>query len=206
MTLAIYLWDFDLILNNNEEYFAFEFFTSASHLNLRTILPINTGSVRLLPGAVQDLQSSLYRSHGCTIRHHPPNLYPLYASAHQIRHRSQSSSKCFIQTESSTKMVLFLILTLIGLVFSIYYIFLQYFVLLIEIILFVGLLIFNCLELIIGFFSCWQFQSYEKQQWFLYMSIKLSNSIMHKSSSIFSWLFTSFCRCLCFFDFLFLFN
>ena len=61
-------------------------------------------------------------------------------------------------------MTVFVILTLIGLVFGIYYIFLQYFVLLIEVILFAILLGMNGLELIIGLFTCWQFQSYEKQQ------------------------------------------
>ena len=55
-------------------------------------------------------------------------------------------------------------LTMVGLALSIYYIFLQYYVLLIEIILFAGLLILNGLEIILGFFACWQFQSYEKQQ------------------------------------------
>ncbi len=58
----------------------------------------------------------------------------------------------------------FLVLTMVGLALSIYYIFLQYYVLLIEIILFAGLLILNGLEIILGFFACWQFQSYEKQQ------------------------------------------
>ena len=61
-------------------------------------------------------------------------------------------------------MTLFVILTMIGLVFGIYYIFLQYFVLLIEVILFAIMLSINGFELIIGLFTCWQFQSYEKQQ------------------------------------------
>jgi hypothetical protein len=57
-------------------------------------------------------------------------------------------------------MALFLMLTLLGLLLCIYYIFLQYFVLLIEIIAFSGLLILNGLEIILGFLACWQFQSY----------------------------------------------
>jgi hypothetical protein len=61
-------------------------------------------------------------------------------------------------------MAVFVLLTLVGLAFAIYYIFLQYFVLLVEVILFAGLLVFEGLELILGFFACWQFQSYEKQQ------------------------------------------
>lgn len=35
-----------------------------------------------------------------------------------------------MQTESSTRMAIFVLLTMVGLVFGIYYIFLQYFVLL----------------------------------------------------------------------------
>jgi len=61
-------------------------------------------------------------------------------------------------------MAVFVIMTIIGVAFPIYYIAIQYFVLLIEIILFVGLLVFLGLEIIVGFFACWQFQSYEKQQ------------------------------------------
>jgi fatty-acid desaturase len=61
-------------------------------------------------------------------------------------------------------MALFVVLTLVGLLFSVYYLFLQYFVLLVEILLFVVLFVLNVLQLIIGFFACWQFQSYEKQQ------------------------------------------
>lgn len=61
-------------------------------------------------------------------------------------------------------MALFVLMTVIGLVFAIYFIFLQYFVLLVEVILFAILLAVEGLELIIGFFACWQFQSYEKQQ------------------------------------------
>ena len=61
-------------------------------------------------------------------------------------------------------MSVFVILTIVGLVFSVYYLFLQYFVLLVEIVLFVILLVANALELILGFFACWQFHSYEKQQ------------------------------------------
>lgn len=56
-------------------------------------------------------------------------------------------------------------MTLIAIVFSIYYLFLQYYVLQVEVILFVILLVGNVLDLTFGFFSCWQFQSYEKQQW-----------------------------------------
>jgi hypothetical protein len=41
---------------------------------------------------------------------------------------------------------------------------LQYYVLLVEIIVFAGLLVLNGLEIIVGFFACWQFQTYEKQQ------------------------------------------
>jgi hypothetical protein len=61
-------------------------------------------------------------------------------------------------------MAVFMVLTLVGLIFGIYYIFLQYYVLLVEVILFAVLLVFNGTQLIIGFFACWQFQSYEKQQ------------------------------------------
>lgn len=57
-------------------------------------------------------------------------------------------------------MALFLILSLGGIILAIYYIFLQYYVLLIEVILFAGLLVLNGLEIILGFFACWQFQSY----------------------------------------------
>lgn len=41
-----------------------------------------------------------------------------------------------MQTESSTRMAIFVLLTMFGLVFGIYYIFLQYYVLLVEVILF----------------------------------------------------------------------
>lgn len=61
-------------------------------------------------------------------------------------------------------MAVFVVLTMVGLLFSVYYLFLQYFVLLVEIVLFVVLLVANVLEMIMGFFACWQFQSYEKQQ------------------------------------------
>lgn len=57
-------------------------------------------------------------------------------------------------------MVFFMIATLIGLVFSIYFIVIQYYVLLIEIIMIIILLIIDAFEIIIGFFACWQFQSY----------------------------------------------
>jgi hypothetical protein len=61
-------------------------------------------------------------------------------------------------------MAVFVLLTIIGLVFSIYYIFLQYFVLLVEVILFAIMIVLESLQLILGFFACWQFQTYEKQQ------------------------------------------
>ena len=57
-------------------------------------------------------------------------------------------------------------MNLIAFILGIYYIFLQYYVLLVEIIVFAILLIINGLEIILGFFACWQFQSYEKQQWY----------------------------------------
>ena len=69
-----------------------------------------------------------------------------------------------MQTESSNKMAVFVLLTLVGLVFSIYFIFLQYFVLLVEVIMYALLLVVEGLQLILGFLACWQFQSYEKQQ------------------------------------------
>lgn len=61
-------------------------------------------------------------------------------------------------------MAVFVLLTLVGLVFSVYFIFLQYFVLLAEVIAFAVLLVVEGLQLILGFLACWQFQSYEKQQ------------------------------------------
>lgn len=61
-------------------------------------------------------------------------------------------------------MVFFMLVTLVGLFFSIYFIVIQYYVLLIEIIMILILLIIDAIEIIIGFFACWQFQSYEKQQ------------------------------------------
>lgn len=61
-------------------------------------------------------------------------------------------------------MFLFVLLTLVGVFLSIYFIVIQYYVLLIEIILVVILLVTDALQLILGFFSCWVFQSYEKQQ------------------------------------------
>lgn len=57
-------------------------------------------------------------------------------------------------------MAVFVVLTMLGLVFGIYYIFLQYYVLLVEVILFVLLIVLQGLELILGFFACWQFQTY----------------------------------------------
>ncbi len=76
-------------------------------------------------------------------------------------------------------MALFVVMTVVGLVFGIYFIFLQYFVLLVEVILFAILLTVEGLELIIGFFACWQFQSYEKQQWSIIFShvIKLDGHL-----------------------------
>jgi hypothetical protein len=61
-------------------------------------------------------------------------------------------------------MAIFVLMTMVGLVFGIYYIFLQYFVLLVEVILFVLMIVLEGLQLILGFFACWQFQTYEKQQ------------------------------------------
>ncbi len=61
-------------------------------------------------------------------------------------------------------MAIFVLLTMVGLVFGIYYIFLQYYVLLVEVILFALMIVLEGLELILGFFACWQFQTYEKQQ------------------------------------------
>lgn len=57
--------------------------------------------------------------------------------------------------------------TLAAIVFSIYFVVIQYYVLLIEIIMILILLVTDVFELLIGFFSCWQFQSYEKQQWLI---------------------------------------
>jgi hypothetical protein len=57
-------------------------------------------------------------------------------------------------------MAVFVLLTMVGLVFGIYYIFLQYFVLLVEVIMFALLIVLEGLELILGFFACWQFQTY----------------------------------------------
>lgn len=65
-----------------------------------------------------------------------------------------------MQTESSTRMAVFVLLTMVGLAFGIYYIFLQYFVLLVEVILFALLIVLQGLQLILGFFACWQFQTY----------------------------------------------
>ena len=67
-------------------------------------------------------------------------------------------------------MAFFIIMNLVAFILGIYYIFLQYYVLLVEIIVFAILLIIDGLEIILGFFACWQFQSYEKQQWFSYSS------------------------------------
>lgn len=61
-------------------------------------------------------------------------------------------------------MAFFIIMNLVAFILGIYYIFLQYYVLLVEIIVFAILLIIDGLEIILGFFACWQFQSYEKQQ------------------------------------------
>lgn len=61
-------------------------------------------------------------------------------------------------------MLFFMLATLAAIVFSIYFVVIQYYVLLIEIIMILILLVTDVLELLIGFFSCWQFQSYEKQQ------------------------------------------
>ena len=61
-------------------------------------------------------------------------------------------------------MAVFLVMSLGGIILAVYYIFLQYYVLLIEVLLFAGLLILCVLEMVLGFFACWQFQSYEKQQ------------------------------------------
>jgi hypothetical protein len=57
-------------------------------------------------------------------------------------------------------MAVFVLLTMVGLVFGIYYIFLQYFVLLVEVVMFALLIVLEGLELILGFFACWQFQTY----------------------------------------------
>lgn len=51
-----------------------------------------------------------------------------------------------------------------SLALGIYFLVIQYYVLRVEVILLVILVVLNGLELILGFFSCWQFQSYEKQQ------------------------------------------
>jgi hypothetical protein len=61
-------------------------------------------------------------------------------------------------------MVGFIFMTLVGIFFCIYFMFIQYYVMLIEQIFFVVLIILNAMEMLFGFFSCWQFQSYEKQQ------------------------------------------
>ena len=69
-----------------------------------------------------------------------------------------------IQTESSNKMVIFLLLNLGAIILGIYFIFLQFYVLLIEILLFAATLVLAGLDIFFGFFACWTFQSYEKQQ------------------------------------------
>lgn len=61
-------------------------------------------------------------------------------------------------------MSFFILATIFGIFFSIYFIVIQYYVLLIEIIMVVILLVTDVLEFIIGFLSCWQFQGYEKKQ------------------------------------------
>jgi hypothetical protein len=61
-------------------------------------------------------------------------------------------------------MVVFIIGTLLGMILCIYFIVMQYYVLLIEIIMIALLLAADVFEVLIGFISCWQFQSYEKQQ------------------------------------------
>lgn len=59
---------------------------------------------------------------------------------------------------------MFLVLNLGALILGIYFIFLQFYVLLVEVLLFAGSLVLIGLDIIFGFFACWQFQSYEKQQ------------------------------------------
>lgn len=58
----------------------------------------------------------------------------------------------------------FVIATLGGLILGIYFIVIQYYLLLIEMILVLIALVACGFEILLGFFSCWQFQSYEKQQ------------------------------------------
>lgn len=61
-------------------------------------------------------------------------------------------------------MVGFIFLTLGSMILVIYFMVIQYYLLLVELILFVVMIVANGLELLLSFFSCWQFQSYEKQQ------------------------------------------
>lgn len=62
-------------------------------------------------------------------------------------------------------MVGFILATLVAIFFSVYFLVIQYYVLLVEVILMIIIMVCNVFELLLGFFSCWQFQSYEKQQW-----------------------------------------
>ena len=61
-------------------------------------------------------------------------------------------------------MVGFILATLVAIFFSVYFLVIQYYVLLVEVILMIIIMVCNVFELLLGFFSCWQFQSYEKQQ------------------------------------------
>lgn len=61
-------------------------------------------------------------------------------------------------------MTVFIFVTLIAVIFCIYFLVIQYYVLLAELLLMVIMVLMNAFEFLFGFFSCWQFQSYEKQQ------------------------------------------
>jgi len=160
MTLFGFATDYDGIFNSNAQYLAPELTAAAGHAGGRAVLPPAARSLRLLPRALQNLQPAILRTHGSAGRRHFAPLRSIHADPHQVRHRRQQGTLACSQTESSTRMAVFVLLTMVGLVFGIYYIFLQYFVLLVEVIMFALLIVLEGLELILGFFACWQFQTY----------------------------------------------